>query len=256
MLAAVLDTETTGTAEHDQVMEVAVVSVNPDRSERGRWSTLARPAVPCSFEARATHHISDAEVEDALPLGELLQQGWPGFDAMVGQVAVVAHFAEFDLRLLRQSGVELDNPVICTHRCAQHLWPDAPRHSNQVLRYWLGLDDKYGCLDMPGLPPHRALPDAVVTSRLLMEMMRLKTLQELVQMTAQPILHKLCRFGKHSGLEWAEVARRDPGYLRWILREGPKRTENGVEKGFDADMRHTASHYLGMGPLPQGSLGI
>ncbi len=44
---------------------------------------------------------------------------------------------------------------------AMHVWPDAPRHSNQVLRYWrnLVLDNALAML------PHRAGPDAWVTAQ-------------------------------------------------------------------------------------------
>lgn len=170
----------------------------------------------------------------------------PLINSYVGQpgTAVAAHNISFDLRLLAQSGVTLDNPVICTYKCARHLMPDAPRHSNQVLRYWLGLDDKYGDLTLPGLPPHRAEADTLVTSRLLMELLRLRTAEELVVLTTQPVLLRTCGFGKHAGTPWGDVPK---DYLRWIVREGPERPgPGGVKLGFDPDTRHTAMWHLGL----------
>lgn len=251
MRLQVTDTETTGINEHDQVMEVAGVTLgetflaNPDDPYRvlevGRWHELVRPTTPCSFEARATHHILDSEVEGRPTMPELLaSRGLPEFDGSV----FVAHNAEFDLRMLRQSGVALDNPVICTWRCAQHLWPDAPSYSNQVLRYWLDLDGKYGSLMLPGLAAHRAPADALVTSRITMEMLRLRTAEELVELTRAPILHKALRFGKHAGVPAAEVPR---SYWQWMYGEGEERPgPNGQKLGFDRDLRHTAAFYLGL----------
>lgn len=228
MKIAVTDTETTGTEDKDQVMEIAVIVVDGSTGqEESRWSSLVKPDVPCSYGARATHHILDRELEGAPSILDLLDNGnLTVFD----EGAVAAHNAEFDVRLLRQSGCQLDNPVICTWRCARQLWPEAPGFSNQVLRYWLGLDDKYGDLNLEGLPPHRALADTLVTSRLVMEMLKLKYDHELVELTKAPILIKTVGFGKHRGVEFANVPR---DYLRWL-----------VGQDFDADTLYTAQHWL------------
>lgn len=261
-LLAVVDTETTGMGPRDQVLELAIVTVGynlvepPERAdgvvtvapwgntwEEDQWHTLVRPTVPVTLGARATHHITDAMLAGEMSMEELMgRRGLPELDSAT--TVFVAQNAEFDVRLLDQSGVAVDNPVICTWRCAQHIWPGAPEgHSNQVLRYMLELDRLYGSLDLEGLPPHRALPDAVVTSRLLMYMLGTHSPEDLVRLTRTPITHQVCRFGKHEGKAWREVARVDPGYLRWIMDQGPKRTVDGVEKGFDEDMRHTVVYW-------------
>src|SRR5262245_25865334 len=42
-------------------------------------------------------------------------------------------------------------PWLCTYKSALRAWPDAPRHSNSVLRYWLGID----------IPPDPLMPATV-----------------------------------------------------------------------------------------------
>src|SRR5581483_118551 len=111
--------------------------------------------------------------------------------------------------------VPLEGEWICTWRCARHLWPDAPSHSNQTLRYWIKHLDFYANMEGRAMPPHKALPDAWVTAHVLMEMLKVKTVEELVALTKAPILLKTVHFGKHRGEEWAKVPR---DYLAWVCR--------------------------------------
>lgn len=233
-LIAVVDTETTGVGELDQVVEIAVAWIDPAlrAPPRGdwRWTSLVRPSVPVSAEGRAAHHISDAQLLRA-PTVEALLKKKLGLRELRerGDVVFAAHNAEFDRRMLLQSGVPtefLPTRTICTWRCALHLFPDAPRHSNQVLRYHLGLRIP----DLPSLPPHRALPDAVVTAALLCRMLETHSVEDLVRLTTEPVLLTTVRFGKHRGAKWADM---DHGYLSWVL-----------SKDFDVDVMHTARHYL------------
>lgn len=267
MRIAVTDTETTGTEEQDQVVEVAAVSVRqgdvrgqtrPTSYETGRYAGLILPTVPIHVAARATHHITDLELADKgsdLPdamyeLSEYYEPVIPG-----DETVFAAHNAEFDLRLLRQTceAAELDpgdvlpERHICTLVCARHLYPDSPGHSNQVLRYYLGLDRLYGSLTVAGMPPHRAPSDALVTSRLLMHMLETHEPETLIILTQTPVLQVWCRMPKHAGKTWAEVASADPSYMRWMLSQGPEvRLPGGNKVGFDADTVHTLKYHLGL----------
>lgn len=228
----VLDTETTGVeAGESSIVELAVVGVQfgitigiGDKP----YSSLVKPRHAISIEARATHHITDEEIEKkGIDYDEALIMSGIG-DGSYAFLA--AHNCEFDSKF-----IESPLPWICTYRCAQHLWPTAPRYSNQVLRYWLeGLNaelikDTVG-LEVMKLPPHRALPDAWVTAHILTRMLRVKTPQELVELTKAPILQTKVRFGKHFGLLWSEVPK---SYLQWVIGQN-----------FDNDTLHTAQHYL------------
>jgi exodeoxyribonuclease X len=114
---------------------------------------------------------------------------------------------------------------VCTQQCAKHMWPDAPRYSNQVLRYYLDL-----AVPRLDYPPHRAPSDAVVTSSLIQRMLDYRTVPELVAMTTAPVLLKTCMIGQWRGRLWADV---DPGMLRWILA-----------RDFDDDVKHTCRFWL------------
>lgn len=222
MRVAVTDTETTGLSPEDQVVELAIAD-----TEGNRWSSLVRPTCLVSTEARAVHHISDAMLESAPSMAEILEGR--GLEEYAGDAVFVAHNAEFDRRMLLQSGVPektLPARTICTWRCALHLWPEAPRHSNQVLRYYLGLS----VVESEDSSPHRALPDVAVTLALLERMLLERSIEELIELTERPALLYRVYFGKYRGSRWQDL---EPGYLRWIL-----------SKDFDEDVKHTARHWL------------
>lgn len=239
MRIVTLDTETTGMKDTDQVLELALVSwEHPVAFERAAWSCLIRPTCPVSVGARAVHHVSDEMLADKWTMEELLQRrGLPELgllregsrhdDYTIEPVIVAAHNVAFDERMLRQSGVTLTMPKICTYRCAMHLYPDSEDgHSNQVLRYYLNLRVP----EVTDLPPHRALPDAAVTAALLQHMLLDHAPEELVALSVTPVRLRKVRFGKHKGMLWKDVP---SDYLDFVLK-----------KDFDEDVKATARAVL------------
>ena len=117
--------------------------------------------------------------------------------------------------------------VICTYRCALRVWPEAPAHGNQALRYWLkpkGLNAKIANLS------HRALPDAYVTALILCELLNQATVENLIAWTTEPALLPRITFGRHRGSSWSEVPQ---DYFGWIV----DRSDLGE------DVKFTASHH-------------
>lgn len=152
---------------------------------------------------QAVHHIDPAELEGLPPF---VMDEWRG--APLNDVThVVAHNSAFEEKWL-----DFGLPWICTYKCALHAWPKAPSHSNQGLKYFLGIPDA------PELhPPHRALPDAKVTAQILSKLLELYTPEQLVEWTKQPRPIFTLPFGKHKGTLIAEAP---SDYLEWVA--GPK----------------------------------
>src|SRR5690606_9231669 len=96
---------------------------------------------------------------------------------------------------------------------AKQVWPKAPGHSNQVLRYWRGLK-----LD-PALahPAHRAGPDAWVSAHILIYLLKEASVVHLLAWTREPRPLERIPFGKHRGRAWAEAP---DDYLRWMVGQG------------------------------------
>lgn len=218
----VIDIETTGLdPEKDRVVEIAARAFASDNNQ---WledlEHLVNPGIPIPPENSAIHHLIDADVAEAPALVDVVPTYCP--DSVD---YFVAHNAKFEQSFLPPA-LGFVQPWLCTYRIAARLWPDAPSHSNQVLRYWLKLPVPRDI----GMP-HRALPDCIVTAEILKLALTLASIEDMLQWSNEPVLKRMCTFGKHAGTAWAEVPK---DYLRWIVNNG----------SFDEDTMYTARYYL------------
>jgi len=209
----VIDLETTGQAPPAEIIEFGRADVH---DESGVWqveaplSRLYRPLNGIPPETMAVHHITLEEVggDTAVCTEDLLRKAiWGGAKPDV----LVAHNCGFERQFIND--VVCDGlPWICTYKAALRVWPEAPRHSNQVLRYWRGLK-----LDAAfAMPPHRAGPDAWVTAHLLAEMLNFAGVDQLVAWTSEPRCLPTVPFGKHRGSRWQDAPQ---DYLQWMGRQ-------------------------------------
>ena len=230
-----IDTETSGLdpAAGAALLEVAWVAIMRNGDQ---WEYADSASYMVEFvghipaEVRAVHHIAPEDVRPGAPnclsrdsiMHSLLAAETP-------EERWCAHNAAFDSKFLP----ELQAPWLCTYRASMHLWPTAPKHSNQTLRYWLGVEPPPHLLE--GLAPHRALYDAAVTAAVLLRMLEQHPAEELVRLSGEPILLDTVRFGKHRGDKWAELPR---SYLQWMRDKSDMCRE-------DRDVDHTVRFYLG-----------
>ena len=209
----VIDLETTGTEPPAEIIEFGRVDV-----EIGPAGTTVEPPLAWLYrplrgippETMAVHHITEADFRPDTPVctPEYLHSAvWSG----PTPAALVAHSCDFERQFVTEATTGAI-PWICTYKVAMHVWPDAPRHSNQVLRDWrnLVLDNALA------MPPHRAGPDAWVTAHLLADLAQYATFEQMVAWTKEPRPIPKLTFGKHRGQAWAQV----PGdYLDWMQRQ-------------------------------------
>jgi exodeoxyribonuclease X len=209
----VIDIETTGLAPPAEIIEIGRVDVvytgHACVIERP-LSRLYRPLNGIPPETMAVHHITEADFSDdtAVCSSRDLELA---MTSPTSPDAFVAHNCAFE-RLFINDAATGGLPWICTLKCALRLWPDAPKHSNQVLRYWRGLS-----LDSSlAMPPHRAAPDAWVTAHLLQEMLHSTSVDQLLAWSAEPKALPRLTFGKHRNSLWADVP---TDYLSWMSRQ-------------------------------------
>ncbi|TKI08229.1 exodeoxyribonuclease X [Martelella alba] len=214
----IIDTETCGL--EGGVVEVASVDLIDGRLVNA-MSDLVNPGRPIDYEAMAIHHITEQMVEDKPRIAKVIgrYQGSPYY---------VAHNAAFDRRMLP----EMHGQWICTVKLARKLYPGI-KYGNQYLRY---------ALDLPvavpdGLYPHRALYDCYVTAALLMKIINDSgwSAEEMAALSNEATLLTTLKFGKYRGQSLERIAREDPGYLHWMLKN---------LKDLSADMRYSISHFL------------
>lgn len=213
MRLRVIDLETTGGDRTSEIIEVGIVDVVRDREG---WRALPpvtrlfRPRGEISVHAMAVHHLTPDDFCDGDPHCDefLLREMFASAPADV----MVAHSARFERSFIADTATG-GLPWICTVRSSKAVWPQAPGHSNQVLRYWRGLK-----LD-PAManPAHRAGPDAWVTAHILIDLLKEATVEQMLAWTAEPRTLNRIPFGKHRGKPWSEPPL---DYLRWMAGQG------------------------------------
>ena len=186
----------------------------------GSTSVLCDPGSPIAPEASAIHHIVDADVVGAKSPDAVLSRLTTG-----GPAYFVAHGADFEKSLFDSGEI----PWIDTYKVALRIWPDAPAHKLQVLRYFLELKSE----EYPIGAPHRAGPDSLVCALLMGRILETKkfTFAEMVRFSDGPALLPRIPFGMHRGKKWDEVP---TSYLEWIVNKSD----------LDRDAKANAKYWL------------
>lgn len=231
------DTETTGNGDGDRLCQLAV-------KERGVEEPVVnatyKPPVPISIESMAIHHITPKMVADRPYFAQS-----PEFKEMKelfesAETLAVAHNAAFDVSMLLREGIA-PKRTICTYKVAYAL--DTKEtigiYRLQYLRYLLGIE-----IDAVA---HDAWGDVLVLEalfeRLLQKMIEQEgseeaALEAMLEISARPLLFTTLRFGKHSGKRLEDIAKADPSYLQWLLKQ---KEENPAG---EEDWIYTLKHYL------------
>lgn len=233
-IVRVVDCETSGLPEDEQhaICELGWVDLDLSTLTIGNPVTfLVNPGHPIPPHVRAIHHISDADVADAMRPDQataLLMKGLGPNDVLA------AHVAKFEREFIGG-----EHPWICTWKVSLRAWPDLVSHSNQALRYCLDLDSDPDFDPAVAMPPHRALPDAIVTAHILRREIEFaktqgKGLERLISISSQPGFLTKIGGQKHRGKTFKEVAAIDRPYLQWIVDKSD----------MDEDTKFTAKYWL------------
>jgi len=239
----ILDTETTGAAETDRVIQLGyiVLGVNPIEVHNEFNSS----EIPISFGAMEVNGITP-DMIDGKPACTQTSAYKRLLELNTPENYLIIHNAPFDIKMLEKEGFSTQMKVIDTLRVAKHILPDEEAHRLQYFRYKMELyKEEAKEAEALGVvvKAHDAIGDVLVL-KLLLSKLRVAVqeaypnenpVEKMVDLTNTPILVKTFRFGKHKGKELAEVAREDAGYLRWMLTS---------MSNLDEDMRYSINTVL------------
>jgi DNA polymerase-3 subunit epsilon/ATP-dependent DNA helicase DinG len=166
-----IDVETTGLqAGVDEIIEVAAVKFRGNGEIIERYSTLVQPRQALPLKITRLTGITPADVAAA-----------PRFNAVGADVArfiktypIVGHSVNFDLRMLREQGMNFTQPVYDTFDLATLLLPQAPIYKLGSLADGLGIAHP---------ADHRALNDAEVAAQVFVKMLERINALELRDLT-------------------------------------------------------------------------
>lgn len=151
-----LDLETTGlSALTDRIVEMAAVRLHPN-GKLDTFTSLINPGIEIPTTVTKIHGISDEMVGSSPHLSQIL----PSFLEFIGDRAIVAHNAKFDLGFIIYAIHQLQlpipqNPVYCSIQLARNSFQNMPNNKLGTLAEQLGfsfhcqhraLDDSYICL--------------------------------------------------------------------------------------------------------------
>lgn len=233
-----LDTETTGVGPEDRLCQVAY------KFQGAEKEALFKPPVPIGIDAMAVAHITNKMVANKEPFfGSQLHKALE--EIFSGEHILVAHNVGFDAEMLKREKLA-PKSLIDTFKLAQYLDVNGeiPKYALQYLRY-------YHELEVLDAPAHDALGDIRVLEKLFdfyfQKMLsggkeEAVVLQEMLAVSARPILVKKFNFGKYIGESVSDVAQKDRNYLQWLLNEKRKTRDAGGEN--DENWIYTLEHYL------------
>lgn len=244
-----VDLETTGLPSEEEdgpptgIMEIGYLDYEPGEPIGTPTWMLVDCGIPVSIEARAVHHISDAMVKGAAKPTEACAQLANGKHEFL-----VAHNIDHEKRYIGPGidpSTDEERAWLCTYKTALRIWPEAPGHKLQELRYFLDLEAAPDFDPKLAEPPHRAAADAYVTAHLLRRILEWTETEEakndkvdlkrLVRWSSGPALLTMCWMKKHKGKTWRQVAYDDRPYLQWIYEKSDIK---------DRDILATAKYWL------------
>ncbi len=223
------DLETTGTnTQKDRIVEMSVIKISVDGSEEVK-TRLINPEMPIPKEASDIHHITDDKVADApkfAAVAKNLKEYLTGCD--LGGYNIVG----FDIPLLKKeferAGIEFSTEGVKIIDAFKIFCEKFPRTLTGAYRYYCGKE--------LGEDAHGAEADTKATLEVFKS--QLKQYEEYQDLN---IVHELSTkknekwidetgkfqwsgstpimgFGKHRGTDLETIASKEPGFLRWIIK--------------------------------------
>lgn len=239
-----LDTETTGTADTDRIIQLGYIVLGEKVPEV--HNEFCSADVPIAYAAMEVHGITPEMIE-----GKPVCTDTAAYRRLQELNSednyMIIHNAPFDLGMLEKEGFNTQMKVIDTLRVAKHLFPEEDAHRLQYFRYKMDIyKEEQKEADALGIvvKAHDAIGDVLILKLFLSRLKDEITsrfpgenpVEKMVDLTNTPILITSFKFGKYKGRTLSEVAQSDAGYLRWML--------TGMEN-LDEDMRYSINTALG-----------
>ncbi len=150
-----LDFETTGLSNKDEIVEVGCARVRDGRVVE-TLQTLVDPEMPIPYFATQIHGIHNADVADAPTVDQMLA---PLLD-FIGDDVLIAYNADFDMRFLKKAmvkhGYTQKIKYLDALECAKSALPGLGTYKLQCVREYLGIESNNA---------HRSLDDVMITYR-------------------------------------------------------------------------------------------
>ena len=204
MIAAILDTETTG-IESPALVEAAWLAIASPLAlvTAAEFCGRFNPGKPIEFGAMATHHITNEDIAGApSPATFALPDGCE---------YIIGHNIDFDWKVIGEPKVKR----ICTLAFSRKLWPDGAHSLGAMLYRLEGPSARERLLN-----GHSAAVDVhncrILLGHILSNLNWVRTWDELYQQCEIARIPDVMPFGKHKGTRLKDVP---ADYKQWLLKQ-------------------------------------
>ena len=183
-------------------------------------TTFIKPPIPIPPETSAVHHIVDSDVCQSADWATVKAVFIELLESTEAVPILVAHNASYEQGICGYGFTPVE--WLCTYKASLRVWPNAPGHKNEVLRYWLKLGDDLGRHYPQNA--HNALHDCIVTKLLLLELLKHTTIEQMIEWTKLPAKLPVIPMGKYYKQPWESILVPDD-YLQWIIKQKDMRPD-------------------------------
>lgn len=218
-----LDTEVTGLEKEDKLCQIAYLCFDTQTNEMEIFESLCNPNIPITEGASKCHGITDNIVKDKLlfvntylykDLQTLNNDG----------SCLIAHNAQFDIKMLARDGLIWKGEVIDTLKCARSLYNNSKVSSFalQNLRKEFNLNlletNLASKLNIE-IKAHDAAGDVLSLYALYQHLVDSFEIDhfKLIEISNAKEKITYLPFGKYRNKTFEEVAKSDRKYLEWII---------------------------------------
>jgi len=154
----ILDFETTS-LENPFAIEIGMIAVDENLDEVARYESVIRPPIDVSKKILGFTRLTSNQIQSAPTFEDL----WPDIHNFLSSRIVVAHFAEFENRVLYKEffrlGIEDYLPVtLCTRNLTKTILPNLEKYSLEFLTEYFRISH---------VESHQAIGDVIPTLELL-----------------------------------------------------------------------------------------
>ncbi|HOE91884.1 MAG TPA: exonuclease domain-containing protein [Candidatus Cloacimonadota bacterium] len=213
----IIDTETSGSSKEDRVISLAIGTFEHDHLSDLKIE-MFNPGVPIKDGSRWVHKISDSMVKDKPKFKNT------EFYTIIKDIfsdksnVIIGHAIENDLYMIAREGIECSCRIIDTARCAKHIF-NFTKNSLKFLKAELNLDSEI----LANYSAHTADGDVMITYLLLLEFLKYKSFDELIELTMNNILNHSLPSKKYNRIPIQQVIKQNREYVRevWLSTTNP-----------------------------------
>lgn len=240
----ILDTETTGSDEHDRIIQLGFMVL--DGSSVEVYNEYCSSDIPISFGAMEAHNITPDMIATKPKCTETVAYK-KLLELNSDENYIIIHNAPFDISMLEKEGFNNHMRLIDTLKVARHVLQEQEYHRLQYLRYSLGIytDEVAEAIRLGiEIKAHDAIGDVLILKLLLTKLRErivqlydgVNPIEKMLELTITPVFNtKPLKFGKYKGQTLLEIVQSDRGYLEWMR----DKMEN-----LDDDMRYSIDRVL------------